>query len=109
MTSPIDAIANLDAAIDALLNERKRLQELAEDHVPPRSLLVRDHLEWLIERATSRTRGNISEAAKLLGVDRTTLSHWVNRGLSGKYCAGASSAPAQAPLSPHVAEAQGNR
>lgn len=51
----------------------------------PSSLLIRDHLEWLVERATSRTRGDISAAAKLLGVDRTTLSQWVNHGLSKKY------------------------
>jgi DNA-binding NtrC family response regulator len=66
----------------------------------PTSLLVREHLEWLVETATERTRGNIKEAAKLLGVDRTTLSHWVNRGLSRKYYSGAASEPAEARSEP---------
>lgn len=63
----------------------------------PTSLLIREHMEYLIQQATDRTRGNITEAAKLLGVDRTTLSHWVNRGLSRKYYVGAKSEPASGP------------
>lgn len=64
----------------------------------PETLLIRDHLEWLVQRATDQTRGDIKAAAKLLGVDRGTLSHWVNHGLSKKYYRGAASTGSPLPL-----------
>lgn len=54
----------------------------------PESLLIREHLEYLVQQATDQTHGDISAAAKLLGIDRTTLSRWVNHGLKKTYYRG---------------------
>lgn len=43
----------------------------------PSSLLVREHLDWLLETASERTRGNVSAIAQLLGVHRGTVHNWV--------------------------------
>lgn len=70
----------------------------------PTTLLIRDHLEWLIESATEQTRGDISKAAKLLGVDRGTLSHWVNHGLTKKYYRSGDNDAARSAAVPHARE-----
>ena len=48
-------------------------------------LNISRNTERLMDLALDQTRGDISAAAKLLGIDRGTLSHWVNHGLKKKY------------------------
>lgn len=85
MTDPYELLRSLqeDAVVQfrkALDNEAAR-QKAAEPELPvrPKGFLLVDHVEWLIEVATRRTRGNVTEAAKLLGVDRGTVYDWVKK------------------------------
>ena len=75
--------------------------QLHSNDMPMRTLDLRTVERQTIERALETTRGNLSHAARLLGIDRSTLRRKLSRYANARSVNGVAPTPASREVNVH--------